>query len=779
MAASRAGWHGFAVAAILMAEVACVGHVTNVGSEVNTTGGTTAGGLAPGSPCTSDAACASGICGVGGFGNCCSSACSTADAICGATACDAAGACSYPVSTTTCGSCSNGELILGTCDGLGICGGGGTAKPCSGNLACVSDGTACNTACLLATGCQSGFYCASGLCVAKAGLGACSENDECQSGICGLSGVGHCCTTTCSNTALPCGATDCDGATGACAFPGSAVACGPDSGCAGDIQTKPGACDGTGNCSPNTTDCSPYACGPEDCLSTCSTSAQCATGFFCDVANAVCCSGLVSGGTLRANTDDGSDSVACCGVGTNQACQTLTQAMKLIDSAQARDVTIAAAGTAGPVSWSRDKETYPIVLGWGIELSAPGVSFDGPQGMNYSHIFVVAQYSAQDTVGYASIAGSATSPVSIGLGTEEYPMSTIEVATGSSLYLANAQVGDLGPKSTALSVLDGATLVLGQDQPAAISGTVTIGTNQQATIGWLGISCEGCSIRDAPLKGQSSVVIRGQAFADIQAGDDSTISLTSAPVIGATPIAATFNVCPSKLDGFASVEEGLGVRISAVLLEGSANMTYDNGRIQCISGGGFDLSASPSGTPTLDLTNTVIQNTELAIFASAGSATLSDSTVQFNVDGVEQSTDGTHFGTINLGGADGGVNTVVCSSNVESIYGAGGLPGVSVLNTTSAVLNASHVAWDTPGPDVFGCDSTLSSCSCQTSGCAAPAGADGMDAVNESSGSITTTDNSLSTVSCASQCSYACSGLGCCGVPGALYCDFSGQPCVR
>jgi hypothetical protein len=121
----------------------------------------------------------------------------------------------------------------------------------------------------------------------------------------------------------------------------------------------------------------------------------------------------------------------------------------------------------------------------------------------------------------------------------------------------------------------------------------------------------------------------------------------------------------------------------------------------------------------------------------------------------------------------------VCSSNVESIYGAGGLPGVSVLNTTSAVLNASHVAWDTPGPDVFGCDSTLSSCSCQTSGCAAPAGADGMDAVNESSGSITTTDNSLSTVSCASQCSYACSGLGCCGVPGALYCDFSGQPCVR
>ncbi len=111
---------------------------------------------------------------------------------------------------------------------------------------------------------------------------------------------------------------------------------------------------------------------------------------------------------------------------------------------------------------------------------------------------------------------------------------------------------------------------------------------------------------------------------------------------------------------------------------------------------------------------------------------------------MQQNETGKYVGTIDLGGADGGTNTVACSNSIEG----GTPPGVSVLNKSTQTLNASHVSWDSPAPDLFECNAGLNACSCEISTCSVDAGADGMDAVYESTGIIDTTGNQLSTLDC-------------------------------
>jgi hypothetical protein len=196
-------------------------------------------------------------------------------------------------------------------------------------------------------------------------------------------------------------------------------------------------------------------------------------------------------------------------------------------------------------------------------------------------------------------------------------------------------------------------------------------------------------------------------------------------------------------------------------------MTFENGTVQCILDQGFYLEASPKGVPSLTLKNTTIQNTGLGVYASAGTAAISGSTIRYNGGGVQQDTDGTNIATIDLsGGAEGGVNTVACSNSIEGTPW-GYATGISVLNTTSHPLNASNVSWDTSGPDVFGCDAQLSDCTCEIASCATAPGADGMDAVYEAAGTITTTGNQLSTLDC------TLGDFNCCtwaGVPIRFYC---------
>jgi hypothetical protein len=185
-----------------------------------------------------------------------------------------------------------------------------------------------------------------------------------------------------------------------------------------------------------------------------------------------------------------------------------------------------------------------------------------------------------------------------------------------------------------------------------------------------------------------------------------------------------------------------------VLLNGAVSITFNNGTVQCIGGTAFLLQSSGTGNgdPSLNIDSTFIQNTEVGIWATAGTAEVTNSTINFNVIGVQQDTDGTNNGTTDL---SGGGNTVVCSDNKESVIGNLN-PGIDVYNTSTKNLDASNVAWDTSGPDYFSCDPAFTSCVCNLGSCTTTPGDHDMDAVEDSNnlGGVTTTGNTLSGISC-------------------------------
>jgi hypothetical protein len=735
------------------------------GTTTGTSGttGTTGTSGTPGTICTSNAQCMSNVCGVDGTGRCCTVACPISDATCGATACNAGGACVIPAPGTACGtdSCSGDMLTKHVCSGEGDCV-TNAAAPCPNNFVC-QDATSCKATCTVTADCTASFFCNGGACLAQQATGACTENDDCTSGICGASGRGHCCNAPCSTTDPVCAARDCDATTGACNYPTAATVCVSES-CTGNTQTDAVHCDGNGTCllPAKITDCSPFACGATSCVTKCTDNTGCIAADFCDALNGACCSGLTAGGTLNADAIAGNDATTCCSLNGKGPCQTLTQAMSLIVAAQATNVTLNATVDGGGGDWTA-VETYPIGLGLGVELVAPGVFF-----LDSNIVADVAIFDVDS--GNASIVGSATNVVGVGMNSDDSlqtdAVSTIQVEADNTLYLANASVnGSYSVNGNfdslaAIGLQSNASLVLGQDQSAGVTGTVQIGNalGQQSTDGWVGIVCNsdvanslGCTVTDAILTGQSSVILQGQEGADILAYDFSSITLASSPVIGVPPAAAGFNMCPSKPDG-----QSLN-GYAAVLVSGMSSVTIKNATVQCIAGTAFLQEASTNGTagvPTLTIERTVIQNADVGIHASAGTTTVTKSTLNYNFIGVWQDTDFPYAVAIDL---SGGGDTVICSSNVESSQKST-FPGIDVYNTNAANLKADNVAWDTAGPDYFQCDNAFASCACNNASCTTAAGGDDMDAVQGTTvlpdggigvlGSITTTGNTQSPNGC-------------------------------
>jgi len=334
--------------------------------------------------------------------------------------------------------------------------------------------------------------------------------------------------------------------------------------------------------------------------------------------------------------------------------------------------------------------------------------------------------------------------------TGEMPSSgaSIVVERGNTLYIANAKLySSVTNQANAITVLGRASLVLGQDQSAGVTGTVYVG--DPAIQSYSGILCgydtaSGCTISDAPLQGMSSIVIQNlkgySLYADAEdlGGEPATISLTSAPILGEPPSSIGFGKCPAKSGG-------------GIELYGNVNMTFENGTMQCLQGFGLGMDGFADAGPSVTVSNTTIQNTDFGVIASAGNLTISSSIIRFNYVGVWQRDIGEIAPpTIDLsGGALGGSNTVVCTSSSEAPADEQlAFPAIAVLNMTSATLNASNVSWDTPGPDQFICGPTGTMCACEIAVCENPGGVDGMDAVNMSTGAITTTGNKLSSTIC-------------------------------
>jgi hypothetical protein len=228
--------------------------------------------------------------------------------------------------------------------------------------------------------------------------------------------------------------------------------------------------------------------------------------------------------------------------------------------------------------------------------------------------------------------------------------------------------------------------------------------------------------------------------------DYSTVTLSSNPVIGVPPTKPGFGQCPSKTDALPA-DGAYGI-----FIQGPSSFSMSNGAIQCMGGPGlvvqFDEDVIPAVGPTVTIDSSTIQNTELGVVVSGGSVAITKSKIQYNYNGVEQADDpeGNGSGTLDL---SGGGNTVACSSNVESSQG-GTLPGIDVYNVGTVALAADSVAWDTASPDYFSCDDKLSVCTCNLKSCSTKAGADDMDAVEDSTnlGGITTTKNTVSPIAC-------------------------------
>ncbi len=748
-------------------------------------------------PCDNNDACLSLACGVnGGPADCCTAYCAlTAQPACNATGCNAqSGACIYP-SGAACGSqaCVNSAVSSGgICDSSGNC--VTHPVPCPNHLGCDFAGLNCNTSCTTVNDCAKGYYCDNdaGGCIPQTVFGPCAENDMCTSEHCGLNGTGNCCNGACPSTDATCAASDCSATNGVCGYPDASVPCGSTlESCKAGVQQDPSVCDGMGDCPvPGVTPCTPFICGLNACRTTCIDDTSCITGGFCDTADSSCCGALAKGGTITVDSANGSDATPCCGFGGAGACLTISHAMKLVDNAGVTGVTIAASIMGGGGNWTPKGEVYPIALGWGVELTAGNLYIYDPVG-GHAEIFDIGKYSASDTLGSASIVGGAKAPVWIGMNagdsTQSNDSSAIQVENGGTLYIANAGInGSAVDRTNAITVVAGGTLTLGQDSSAGTTGQVSIGNSAGdiSTDGWNGIVCTaagglGCTITDATLQKGSSIVIEGQENLDLDAEDFATITLTSAPTIGLPPVPVGFANCSAKPDATATSGKG-----EAILLNGDVTMTYSNGTVQCISGAGLVMQASSNGSPKLTMAKTTIQNTEYAVYATAGKATISNSTIQYNYNGVQQGTDGTNSATVDLsGGSVGGTNTVVCSNSVESVNKKNGslAPAVCVLDATTASLDASNVDWDTTAPDEFSCNAALTSCDCEvTAGCTNPGGVDGMDAVYVSSGTVTTKGNGKSNASCAIPCGTPLEGYINCKA-GLICCtpEYTQLPCCE
>ena len=135
--------------------------------------------------------CGGGTCSDGGVSSDCSGA-----QLCKVFACDATDGCveGNVTAGVQCAaeSCSGSNLTQAkTCSGAGQCSAGGQTAPCAGGFVCKADGKGCESSCSAEEGCQSGWFCQSGVCQNKRSHGdTCTVGKQCLSEYCAN---GFCC----------------------------------------------------------------------------------------------------------------------------------------------------------------------------------------------------------------------------------------------------------------------------------------------------------------------------------------------------------------------------------------------------------------------------------------------------------------------------------------------------------------------------------------------------------------------------------------------------------
>ncbi|MBI2391109.1 MAG: hypothetical protein HYV09_16070 [Deltaproteobacteria bacterium] len=247
-----------------------------------------------GTACASAAECASGHCAdsvccdavcTGACSTCATGKCMSvvsaddADTCTGTLTCSATGACKSKLgaacaSAAECasGHCADGVCCATACGPCGVCNvtpGACTARAAGTLSSCapfLCDGSAitCATTCGDDAGCAADAFCASDkTCKARKPNGAACNPDDCASGDCRNCASGHCVAGVCCDSA-------CDGPCGICNETGSVGSC---------IARPKGTA----------ADCGAFLCAgaSTSCPTSCTTSADCVAGHWCDASKCV------------------------------------------------------------------------------------------------------------------------------------------------------------------------------------------------------------------------------------------------------------------------------------------------------------------------------------------------------------------------------------------------------------------------------------------------------------------------------------------------------------
>jgi hypothetical protein len=576
------------------------------------------------------------------------------------------------------------------------CGGDGTcvlSVPAScGVYNCDSVGKSCFTKCTVGddSPCTNGNFCKAGACSPQQGPGLpCLAPDACISGICQT----NCCT----------------------------AACGVD-----PTLNCQGTCDNTGACSHPT--CAPgYGCsGTPVCNTSCAADTDCApgSGYTCsNPVNGSCCLPPVAGATIYVDGKLGADTNCCDSA--SSPCMTLTHAMKLVFSAGVSGVTLSVAWNATPTTqadWNpATPETYPVHLGMGVTLKAPGIFFTPPAGTTPAvDVFDVFAYNAADT-GRVTIEGDpAVDYVYLGIDATQSNLTTTAVAVnagiGTAVPITLTNVW-MNAQSESLNLGAGANVTLGPDPVIVGSGANTGKPLTAVTAPKTGILCQGSATSRATLQddpnGTAILQMDSQGQMDITNGqlngvlkevDNCDVVLTQQPVFGSP------SPCPSpKVDG-----EG-------ILVDGSSTLSLTGAAIQCFFVHGIDVGDNPSqvGTESVQLDSTVIQFTgKTALKVNAGTiGPVTNSSVYHCRFGVIVQ----GFGSADL---SGGGNILACNTNQEpGGYGPAGAVGVDAWNQSAAgSLNAANVNWAENPPGLWSCTdpangTSANNCTCVQGTC--------------------------------------------------------------
>jgi hypothetical protein len=467
--------------------------------------------------------------------------------------------------------------------------------------------------------------------------------------------------------------------------------------------------------------------------------ADCDTAYYCDLTGiTACCPQLT---TFNVDGALGHDFVCCGSVAA--PCKTLTHAMKDVQASGLNGVTLNAYNGDANQNWGAS-ETWPVVLGYGVTLKAPGIYFrDGT--ISDPTMFAVKQ-GAGDNSTSVIIEGSAGNDIQIGRdnsgidGGISQSSAQITVDGPMNLHLINATVTNLHvdcflfgcnvPQTYTygVQVNAGATLTLGWDGltgtgPVTIAGSSTspfFASNE-------GIHCAGsaaspATVTDVPDGGSLTVTSEGYG---IGAFSHCLVTLGTSPAFGYNPPASGFFDCglaPYPLD-----------QIGIYAADGT-NLTLSNASFQCESAYGVWLASStnrPADLPSATLDHVFFTKCDEAVVVAAGALTATNTTFVANHNAVTQwcqaaiADAGIVNGLIDL---SGGGNKIYCNYAKPILFGSN--PSIDVWNRSSKALKADNVSWLYSPTERWQCPSDFSAnCICESATCTAAA--DGGNGFNQ------------------------------------------------